>query len=308
MLDISMLGTGGGMPVPERFLSAALIRYEGRKILVDCGEGTQIAMKLLGWGFKTLDAICITHVHGDHIISLPGLLMTLGNSGKKDPLTIIGPKGITKVVEGLRVIVPEVPYPIEIIENPSDTINICLDGKGSVDIDTIELDHSIDCIGYSFKVKRSKRFDREKAMANDVPKRLWSTLQKQDKIEYEGKTYESDMVLGEDRKGLKVSYITDTRPIDTIPPFIKDSDLFICEGNYGSDEDYEKAIKNKHMTFRESALLAREGNVEKLVLTHFSPALGVIDDYIENAREEFENTIAAEDRMIFTLNFPESTS
>lgn len=308
MLDISMLGTGGGVPVPERFLSAALIRYEGRKILVDCGEGTQISMKLLGWGFKTLDAICITHVHGDHIVSLPGLLMTLANSGKRDRLTIIGPKGIERVVEGLRVIVPEVPFPVEIIENPKNTINFSLDGRGNIDIDTIELDHSISCIGYSFKVKRNPRFDREKARANNVPQCLWSVLQKKENAEYGGTRYSEDMVLGEDREGLKISYITDTRPIKTIPPFIKNSDLFICEGNYGSDKDHEKAIKNKHMTFRESAILARSGDVKKLVLTHFSPALGLTDDYIENAREEFKNTVVAEDRMIFTLNFKESTS
>lgn len=307
MLDISMLGTGGGMPVPERFLSAALIRYEGRKILVDCGEGTQISMKLLGWGFKTIDAICISHVHGDHIVSLPGLLMTLANSGKKDLLTIIGPRDIKRVVEGLRVIVPELPFPIEILEDPRETITLKLNTKGTIDIDTLELDHSIPCIGFSLKVKRSPKFDREKALSNNVPKRLWSTLQRQENVEFEGQVYNADMVLGEDREGLKVSYITDTRPIETIPPFIKNSDLFICEGNYGSDKDQEKAIKNKHMTFREAGRLAREGNVDKLVLTHFSPALGLPEDYIENAREEFKNTIASEDRMIFTLNFKKST-
>lgn len=304
MLDLCILGTGGGMPVPERFLSAALIRYQGKKILIDCGEGTQVSMKILGWGFKTIDAICITHVHGDHIIGLPGLLMTMANSGKKDPLIIVGPEGIEKVVEGLRVIVPELPYRVDIVENPKGRVEL-LDEKGTIDLTAIELDHSMPCIGYSFHIKRGAKFDREKATKNDVPKKLWSILQREEFIEYDGRTYTSDMVLGQDRKGLKVSYITDTRPIDIIPKFIEKSDLFICEANYGSDEDTDKAIKNKHMTFREAALLAKEGNVERLALTHFGPAMAIPEDYIENAKEEFENTVVSEDRIVFTLNFNE---
>lgn len=302
MLDICILGSGGGVPVPERFLSAALIRYQGRKILIDCGEGTQVSMKLLGWGFKTIDTICITHAHGDHIIGLPGLLMTMANSGKTDPLTIVGPEGIEKVVEGLRVIAPELPFRVDIVENPKGVVNL-LDEKGIINLDAIELEHSIPCIGYSFYVKRSPRFEKEKAIKNNVPKKLWSRLQREENVEFEGKTFTSDMVLGEDRKGIKMSYITDTRPIETVPKFIEKSDLFICEANYGSDEDAEKAIKNKHMTFREAARLAKEGDVKKLVLTHFGPALGTPDDYIENAKEEFENTILAEDRMEITLGF-----
>lgn len=302
MLDICMLGTGGGMPVPERFLSAALIRYQGRKILVDCGEGTQVSMKILGWGFKTIDAICITHAHGDHIIGLPGILMTMGNSGKTEPLTIIGPVGIKKVVEGLRVIAPELPFEINIIENPKKIVSL-IDKKGIVNLNALELDHSIPCLGYSFYIKRGAKFDSEKATRNNVPKKLWSKLQRNISVKDEGRVYTSDMVLGQDRKGLKISYITDTRPIDEIPDFIEKSDLFICEANYGSDEDVSKAIKNKHMTFREAAVLARKGKVGKLVLTHFGPALGEPEEYIENAKEEFENSLIAEDRMEFTLTF-----
>lgn len=304
MLDICMLGTGGGMPVPERFLSAALIRYQGRKILIDCGEGTQVSMKILGWGFKTIDAICITHVHGDHIIGLPGLLMTMANSGKTDPLTIVGPEGIENVVEGLRVIVPELPYQVNIVENPKDTVSL-LDQRGTIDLTAIELDHSTPCVGYSFNIKRGARFEREKATRNKVPQKLWSVLQKEESIEYEGEIYRSDMVLGKDRKGLKISYITDTRPMDIISLFIEKSDLFVCEANYGSDEDIEKAIKNKHMTFREAARLAKEGQVKQLLLTHFGPAMANPEEHIENAKVEFENSVVAEDRMVVSLNFDE---
>ena len=99
MVDISLLGCGGGMPMPSRFLASTLINYKGKKILIDCGEGTQVSMKILGTGFKAIDLICITHGHGDHIVGLPGLLATIGNSGRVEPLTIIGPDGIKNIIK-----------------------------------------------------------------------------------------------------------------------------------------------------------------------------------------------------------------
>lgn len=312
MIDMCLLGSGGGMPMPWRNLSSTLISYKGRKILIDCGEGTQVSMKMVGWGFKTIDIICITHVHGDHIIGLPGLLSTIGNSGKTSKLTIIGPRGITKVVNGLRVIVEYLPYNLEIIEDPS-MVNFKLkkDGlesdntEGNIILHTLNLDHSSPCIGYKFIFKRNRKFDLKKAMENDIPKVLWSKLQKEEDVSYDGKKYNSNMVLGEERRGIYLSIITDTRPIESIKKFIKDSDLFICEGTYGKDEDIEKAIKNKHMTFREAANLAKEAKVKKMLLTHFTPAMLEPAEYLENAKEVFENTIIGEDRMIFNLNFEE---
>lgn len=313
MVDLCVLGTVGGMPMVDRFLSATLINFMGRKILIDCGEGTQVAMRKTGWGFKTLDIICITHPHGDHIIGLPGLLATLGNSGRTEKVTIIGPEGIKEVVKGLNVINPYLPYELEVIENPKE-INIILTKNGmnlskksesNVNISCLELEHSANCIGYSLYFKRLPKFSVEKANKNNVPKILWNKLQKNKTLEFEGKLYTPEMVLGEERSGIKLSYITDTRPIDGISEFVKGSDLFICEGTYGSDEDIEKAIKNKHMTFRESATLAKEGGCNELLLTHFSPALGNPEDYIENARGIFENTSLAYDGLIVSLNFKE---
>ncbi|PRR81326.1 ribonuclease Z [Clostridium vincentii] len=303
MVDLTLLGCGGGMPIPERFLSSLLINYKGRKILIDCGEGTQVSMKIAKTGFKNIDIICITHIHGDHIIGLPGLLSTIGNSERRQPLKILGPKGITAAVNGLRVVAQYLPYDIEIIEVGENDLELL---EGEVLCSTLELDHSSPCVGYRFYFKRNPRFDMDRAKKNDVPKILWNKLQKsKDSINYQGKRYNPLMVMGEERKGIKLSFVTDTRPKDEIVEFIKDSDFFICEGTYGNDLDIEKAIRNKHMTFKESAILAKTGNVKTLLLTHFSPAILEPSEYLTNATDVFNNTLIGEDRMKFTLNFEE---
>ncbi|MBC5627333.1 ribonuclease Z [Clostridium sp. NSJ-6] len=311
MVDIAMIGTGGGMPMVERYLSAALINFKGRKILVDSGEGTQVSMRILGWGFKSIDVICITHSHGDHIVGLPGLLGTIGNSGREEPIIILGPKGIKDVIKGLRVICPYLPYELIIIENPHN-IKLSVDKnrmnfedrfEGDIIINSLELDHSASCIGYNFIINRRPKFDVNKAELNNVPRKLWSTLQKVESVKEDNIIYTKDMVLGDIRKGIKISYITDSRPIKEIINFISRSDLFICEGTYGNNEDMEKAIKNKHMTFSEAANLAKEGMVKELLLTHFSPSLIEPEMYLINATSIFYNTVVAYDRIIKTIKF-----
>lgn len=306
MVEITLLGCGGSMPVPNRFLSSLLINYRGRKILIDCGEGTQVSMKIANCGFKTIDYICITHLHGDHIIGLPGILSTIGNCGRTEMLTIIGPKGIKEVIGAFRLIVGELPYDVNIIENPKEDILASNNYiNKDIIISTLEVDHSTSCIAYSFYIKRKAKFDIEKAMKNNVPKVLWSKLQNGREIKLDGKIYTKDMVLGQPRKGIKLSFVTDTRPIKEIVDFVDNSDLLVCEGMYGDDGDLERAIKNKHMTFRESATIAKQSNVEAMVLTHFSPIIKDPNMYIENAMEVFENTIIGTDRLKLDLLFKE---
>lgn len=318
MLDITLLGSGGGMPMPNRFLSSTILSYKGRKILIDCGEGTQVSMRKLKTGFKFIDIICITHFHGDHIFGLPGLLSTIGNSHRTDPITIIGPEGIGDIVSGLILSISYLPYAINIIENPETSLGLNILPKGieikddieessnsDIIISTLELDHSSPCIGYSFYITRKPKFYPEKAKLNQVPKEIWSRLQNGEFIIQNNIKYTPEMVLGEKREGIKLSYITDTRPIDLIPNFISRSNLFICEGTYGDNEDLEKAIKNKHMTFSEASELAYKGNVEELLLTHFSSTMDEPELYKSNALNKFPNTIIGYDGFTKTLKFPE---
>ena len=303
MIDLILLGCGGNMPMPNRSLSSLFINYKGRKILIDCGEGTQVSMRMKNCGFKAIDLICITHLHGDHIYGLMGLLSTMGNSSRIEDLTIVGPKGISEIINAMKVLIEYLPFKIIVIENPIGTFSLNNHILKDIEISTTELDHSTECLGYSFYFKRSPKFNLEKAINNNVPKILWQKLQSGKDIIFNDITYSPDMVLGDDRKGIKISFITDTRPILSILEFIKNSDLFICESMYGDDLDISKAVKNKHMTFREAANLARLGNVKNLVLTHFSPSLGEPNLYKKNATDVFENTIIGEDRLSFSLNF-----
>lgn len=303
MIDLILLGCGGNVPMPNRFLSSLFINYKGRKIIIDCGEGTQVAMKKNNCGFKSIDLILITHLHGDHIIGLIGLLQTIGNSGKTDDLTIVGPTGIIEAMNAIKVLIEYLPYRVYVIENPRDKFSLDKDIISDIEISTIDLDHSTECIGYSLYFKRKAKFDREKALANKVPQNLWKKLQENNTVVYGDKTYYSDMVLGNQRKGIKLSFITDTRPIFEIPAFIYESDLLVCEAMYGDDLDISKAVKNKHMTFREAANLANNGHVDKLLLTHFSPSLEEPKEFIQNATKFFKNTLIGEDGLSLSLSY-----
>jgi ribonuclease Z len=303
MVDICLLGCGGMMPLPDRRLTSMLYRHNGKMILVDCGEGTQIPLKMVGWGFKSIGTLCFTHYHADHVAGLPGFLLTLGNSGREAPLTIFGPPGLFNIVEGLRVIAPLLPYEIKLIELPLD--NQIANSIGEIIINSIPVDHTMPCLAYSFEVKRAGKFDVQKAKISNIPMEFWSPLQRGQVIKYQGNIFTPTMVLGKERKGLKVTYCTDTRPTEELVNFINDSDLFICEGMYGENDNLSKAIEKKHMIFSEAATLAKKGNVKELWLTHYSPSLETPEEFIDYAREIFENSHLGNDLMIKSIKFEE---
>ena len=302
MLDVCLLGSGGMMPLPYRWLTSLMMRYNGSNILVDCGEGTQIAIKEKGWSPKPIDVICFTHFHADHISGLPGLLLTMGNAERTEELTMIGPKGLERVVGALRTIAPELPFPIRFIELSEPLQEICLNGYR---IRAFKVNHNILCYGYTFEIDRTGKFDIEKAKTLDIPMKYWNKLQKGEMIDSEEGKFSPEMVLGPKRRGIKVTYCTDSRPTDSIVKNAEHADLFICEGMYGEPEKEAKAREYKHMTFYEAAKMAKKAEVERLWLTHYSPSLTKAEEFMDRVKNIFPAAQAGKDGKTIQLDYTE---
>lgn len=300
MLDVCLLGTGGMMPLPYRWLTSLMMRYNGKSILIDCGEGTQIAMREKGWSPKPIDIICFTHYHADHISGLPGMLLTMGNAERTEPLLLIGPKGLNKVVNSLRVIAPELPFDIQCMEITENAQTFSFEGFR---IETFKVNHNVVCYGYSLVIDRNGKFDRDRAIEQEIPMKLWSRLQKGEVIEQDGRVFTPEMVLGAARKGLKVTYCTDTRPTDSIITNAAGADLLILEGMYGEPDKLAKAKEYKHMTMYEAAGIARQVQAPSLWLTHYSPSLLHPEEYMGEVRKIFPGAVAAKDGRTTELNF-----
>ena len=302
MIDVCLLGTGGTMPLKSRWLSSALVRHNGKCVLFDCGEGTQIALKCANFTFKPIDVICLTHFHADHVSGLPGMLLSMGNEGREQPVLIIGPRGTRKVVSSLCTIAPGLTFDIEIAEliNPDETFYF-----NGFTITAFKVNHAVSCYGYRLDVPRAGKFDVEKAKANNVPMSVWSCLQKEETAHYEGKTYTSDMVLVKKRKGIRFVYSTDTRPTESLYENCMGANLAILEGMYGADEKESHAKIKMHMTFAEAADIASKANAQELWLTHYSPSMPNPQDYISEAQSIFPQTQLGFDGKTKTIYFPE---
>lgn len=303
MLDICLLGCGGMMPLSHRALTALMVRCCGSTVLIDCGEGTQVSVRETGWGFKNIDHILLTHYHGDHVSGLPGLLLTIGNAERTETLHIYGPKGLNRIVSGLLLIAPELPFPIELHEisgNFEERFTV-----GPLQMRAFRADHGMPCLGYRLDLLRQPEFLPEKAKQNQVPLKLWSQLQKGNTVEMDGITYTPDMVLGSSRKGLSLCYCTDTRPLPALVQAAEGTDLFVCEGMYGEEEKKSRANEYKHMTFREAAMAAAAAQTKELWLTHYSPSLVRPKEILKEATDIFANTCPGKDRLMKVLTYEE---
>ena len=306
MLEACLLGTGGMMPLPYRWLTSLMVRYNGVSILVDCGEATQIAMRKKGWSPKPIDVMCFTHYHADHISGLPGMLLTMGNAGKETPLTLIGPRGLERVVRALCTIAPELPFSFVFHELTEAEEEIELPELGLLKLNAFKVNHNVTCYGYRFDLARIGRFDAAEATRLGIERKYWNRLQHGESLTDEnGRLLTPDMVLGPPRRGLRLTYTTDTRPTKSILENAADADLFICEGMYGEPDKDAQAREKKHMTFTEAATLARDAGVKELWLTHYSPSLNRPAEYVHRAKEIFPETVAAKDGRSVDLQFKE---
>lgn len=303
VLEVVLPGTGGTVPRRDRWLATCFMRYNGAGLLIDCGEGTQIALKEAGITMKPIDVLCFTHYHADHVSGLPGFLLTMSNEGREEPLTVIGPKGLETVLRGLLVIgAPS--FPLRIYEYEAETPSPIL--CGDYEIQPFPLCHGVPCYGYRISIARAGKFDTEKAMRNRVPRTAWSRLQKGETVEGPDEIYTPDMVLGPPRRGLSVTYATDTRPLPIISEMARDGDLLICEGMYGDPQKNARAEEAGHMLYRDAAHLAADAGVLRLWLTHYSPSMKEPEEFFESeAKAIFHGAVCGFDGMRELLRFSE---
>ncbi|WP_044973694.1 ribonuclease Z [Ruminococcus sp. HUN007] len=303
MVDICLAGTGGMMPLHNRWLTCCYMEYNGKAILIDCGEGTQIALVEADCKLSKLETLLITHFHADHVSGLPGLLLSLGNYSKTTPLKIYGPKGTTEIVNSLRCICGKLPYELIITEFPTNEVT---DFKvpeidDMISVRAFPLKHSVPCLGYSFVFSRKPVFNPQKAESLGLPKPMWKVLHGGGTVEFEGKTYTTEMVTDGERKPVKVTYATDSRPIDTIADEAFRADLFICEGMYGDDE-HEQSMKEKgHMLISDAVRLAELAEAERLWFTHYSPAMTNPSAYEKGIKKRFPAAVISTDGQKITL-------
>lgn len=298
MLDVCLLGTSGMMPLPGRFLASCIIKSEGVGILIDCGEGTQIPMQSIGWGFRDINTILFTHYHADHIYGIIGILYQMNNVQRTETLNIMGPRGIDKIKNIIGDLTTRLSFDI-IFQEIEDNYKFNI---GKIEIKNIFLKHTMPCYGYSFTIKRLPEFCVEKAIALKIPLQYWKLLQHGDNIQYNGNVYTPDMVLGRNRKGIKVVYATDYIAGNNLIDFAKDSDLFIGEGMYWDKNEIE-AYDKMHSSIKTTMDIAKRANVSNLWLTHYSPRLRNPENYINAINSFFPRTQLGVDLMHTTLKF-----
>ncbi len=288
MVEVCLPGTGGVLPLENRWTASCWVEFQGTAVLIDCGEGTQIALKKADCRLSRLGLLLITHFHADHIAGLPGLLLTLGNYGKKTPLTIAGPVGLEQIVTSLMTIAPNLPYPVVLEELDEETQAFELFG---IHFTSMYLQHGVPCLGYRMTFKRKPIFNPNKAKELRVPLYHYKTLHAGQSVVLDnGSRIVPSMVLDGERPPISICYCTDTQSVEEISHFAHDADLFICEGMYGENAQSEKMWKKGHMVFSDSAGLAKSAEVKQLWLTHFSPAMKYPEQYLDAARCIFRHT------------------
>ena len=304
-LNVIFLGTGGSIPTPKRGLSAIAIRRKTELLLFDCGEGTQRQMIQAGVGFHRKTKIFVTHMHGDHVLGLPGLLQTMSLLDRTKKLEIYGPQGIKAFVEAINQTVRfSLTFPVQVSE--IDAGLVCEEKEYTVY--ATQSDHMNPSLAYALIEKpRPGRFNIEKAKELGVPEGpLWSKLQDGSSVKLPSRRIvKPEMVLGHPRPGRKIVYTGDTRPSENLVKLAENADLLIHEATF-DDELMERAMEDGHSTPSMAAETAKEAGAKWLVLTHISARYKDAGLLLEQARKVFSNTDVAQDFLRLELPLSEA--
>jgi ribonuclease Z len=291
-IKINFLGTSAQIPTAKRSHSAIFLNYEGEGILVDCGEGTQRQFRIAKLNPCKVTRILISHWHSDHVLGLPGFLSTLALSGYNKTLYIYGPKGTKEFIRDLlKVFNFQKKYEIAVEETNGgkfyETKEFYLESE--------RMYHGIPTNAYSFVIKEKLRLDKKKLQKAKLPLGpLLRKLKEGEDITYSGKKYKAkDFLYGE--KGKKISFVLDTLLNERIIPFVKNSNLLICESSFSSNLN-EQAKEHLHLTAKQCGEIAKKSKAEKLILTHISQRYeNNLKELLKDAKKEFKQVSIAED-------------
>lgn len=295
-IAVTFLGTSSGTPTADRNVSSLAVTLDGRTLLFDCGEATQHQFLRSNLRSGAIEAIFISHLHGDHVYGLPGLLATLSMNGRTEPLPIHGPLGLRDyLASALRTTFHHPFFPIEVREEAPFTA----DGYR---VELLPLDHSVRSLGWCvIEDDRPGRFDVARARALGVEEGpAFGVLQRGGSVTAGPRTIHSSDVLGPTRPGRRVVYCTDTRPCENSLALARGADLLIHESTYGNDLQTE-AYERFHSSAADAARTARDAGAKRLILTHFSARYTDVAVLLAEARAIFPETEAAEDFATFTV-------
>ncbi len=292
-IKLVFLGTGGSYPSPQRNVSSTALKLDGEVLLFDCGEGTQRQLMSSSLSFMDVKRIFITHLHGDHFLGVPGLLMSMNMNDREGPVEVYGPQGTAEVLKDVITKGYFSPgFPVHITE---------LNSGARLDFDnytitSVEAAHNVPTLAYIFKEKdRKGRFDREKALNMGVPEGpLFSELHRGESVKVDGEVISPEKIVGPPRRGRKVVYTGDTKPSLEIIEAARGADVLIHEGTLDPSLS-TAALRRHHSSVDMAAKVAKKAGVEKLFIDHISPRYDTAEKLEDQAREIFENSTVPKD-------------
>lgn len=303
--DVIPLGTAAALPTRDRHLSAMALERKGRVLLFDCGEGTQFRLLHAGLNRARVDAVFVTHLHGDHIYGLPGLAATIGQLQRPTPMKVVGPVGLRRFLDAAAgVSGSETPYGLDVVELAPGTEHAVVYETDELVVEARPLDHRVPTFGYRFAERpRTGRFDVDAARALGVTDpRDFGRLQSGESVTTsDGSTVRPEQVLGSERPGVAVAYVTDTRPCDGGRRLAKGVDLLYHDATFLHDLADDAKAK-AHATAREAAEVARDAGARRLLLGHVSARYETPDPLEDEARQVFEQSEAAVELKRYVLD------
>lgn len=297
-MELIFLGTASAIPSKFRNHSAIALKAFGEVFLFDCGEGTQRQMVKLKLSPMKINKIFITHLHGDHILGIPGIIQSLGFRGRTENLKVYGPPGTSFVINSMMNFgYFNLKFEIEVHEIKS---GIIIDEE-DYQIECVKTKHSIPNYSYSIVEKKKPRFLKDKAVKLGItPGPDYGKLHRGLNVEINGRIIKPEQVLGKPRKGIKIVYSGDTSPTDALIDLAKDADILIHESTFQAD-NADKAKETLHSTSYDAATVAKKAKVKKLFLTHISTRYKKSLELENSAREIFKNSVVAEDLMVIEV-------